>query len=286
MLKSFPSRLGVVLVAAALTVGLAAVPAEAAAKPKATLSGTSSLTVPSTPTLKYKMTHLPSGKKVYQLQKLTSSGKWKKVVSLRKASGTVKAPSLGKLGAYTYRVVAIQKVKGKSKVIAASKRKTVKAYGEIPLASICAAQSTCATGNVVDAKLTFPFVVSSSASYYAVSTGGVPESLTMDLFHLKNSSCASINFTWLGYVNNEGGQRVFNPATLSLFRAKSGTASTATSAPDVPGVQNFTAGSGAIDVSMVVSGAGNVVNGWIGNNSTLWATLNGSALCYTETGEL
>lgn len=292
MTTSVPARFGAILLATALAVGLTAAPASAAvhppavvaaAKAKAKLTGTSQLTVPASPSLKYVFSKLPKGKKTYELQRKAPTGGWMRVKTLKKSSGTVTAPQLTVLGAYTYRVVAKHKVKGKTKSIVASKAKTVKAYGTVDLLSIC----NSAYPSLLSAYYLGYFGASgcdNNNNHGTKIVGGVPFSYlvqnqvqaspaTGDLLTSGTTlpTCTSISLQWIAWDSKHSDA----PIGSSIFLTQ-GTATQAVAAAA------GTVGSATFNISagkpLVVAGTTDVLG------STPWIGFNGTAVCYTPTG--
>ena len=283
MLKTAPARLGAVLIASALAIGLAAAPAQAAPKPKATLSGASSLTVPSAPSLKYKFTRLPSGKKAFQLQVKSPTGGWMKAAKLKKASGTIRAPKLSTLGAYTYRVVALKK----NKVIVASKAKTVKAYGTVDLLSICSR----AYPSLLDPDL-FANPYAHCDNHYPPASGAgttivggapfgylnsltiasTPSSTVVLSSHGQVSSCKSITLQWAAWDQKNN---VNTPVATSVYLTQ-GTATQGGAGQAAQIAQStFSIESGK---PLTISATSQALGA-----DTRWA-FNGTAVCYTASG--
>jgi len=275
-LRRLAASVGVGVLAVSLSLVGVTGSATAAPKAKATLSGSASVVVPAQPTLKWKITGLKKSDKPKYLLQLKKGSAWKTVKKLSKASGTVDAPKLSKLGVYEYRVVATTKVGKKTKKVGTSKTKSVKAYDTVDLGSICnstgLALMRCSPneqGSVVIG--TTPFAYVAKAPLWS---GGKLPSMRTTLDAPAANSCKSISLNFTAWES----VGLSAPYYQSHVLVSQG--SQAVSAEAAPGQIGSVTASLKPGTPFKVG----LAYSYDGSANYVVGGLNGSAVCYTPNG--
>lgn len=243
-------------------------PAQAAPpRPVVTLKATTvKANVGALPAFTFTAVRVPKGATLEVQRQFGTAHIWKRVARAKVvAKGAVKAPKLTALGQYTYRLAVMRG----TKALAASKPVTVRAYKNIPFATICASPAvslfgdSCGQDTVVFGGRVHTYIYSFWGDEYPQFSSGV---------EMVGTTCDSLRLSFYGGTDSQGANK---PAYAQVVQERSDPVSAEAAAGTV----------GTLNVRL--DGSTWYLNGAYASDGPLSHVLidaSSTAHCYTQSG--
>jgi hypothetical protein len=207
------------------------------------------------PSLKYTTAHLPKGSAIFLQRQFGFGQVWKNVEHLPRAAGTTTAPAVP-MGKYEYRI----RVVAHSKQVTVSKTHPLFSYGRVSYTDLCksATFGGCQSGAVQIGNTAFTYAAENDPSSFPSYTETLSDNKT---------SCSSITVNW-GDANTNTSERSY----VKIIQ----------SATDP---QKSSTPNGTLGKLVAKLDGGPFFLDDSSDSGSDFVYLNGSALCYTGTGQ-
>jgi len=244
------------VISAAPAIALTGGPARA--RPSATFSFVNSkIKAGGKPRLTYSTAHLPRKSRIYLQWQVGTARVWQDVERLKMPTGTVTARSVP-MGVWTYRIHVV----AYSHTVVNSASRQLYAYGTVTYATLCQVgmDGSCQNGTVQIGTTVF--------TYAELVDGTTTYPTYTEALSFGNTSCSSITLEW---AEPEPTSRSGNTSYMEVVQSASPPA-------------NGSIGSNTIGaLSVALDGGPFIID--VATNDGLGVYMNGSAQCYTPSGE-